>query len=310
MSRIEEAIEKANRLRTLKISNNDTDSDRTITAEKTDSDNVLPLKPHQPDPINISNPLLVSVGGDPSPIAEEYRKLKSIIVSLTKQNGFYNTIMVTSSIGGEGKSITSLNLALSLAQEHDHTVLLVDADLRKPSLHSYLGLEPKVGLADCLMGHIDVSETLIKTGLGQLTLFPAGKQINNPVELFSSQKMRNLLDELKNRYRDRYIIIDSPPTLPFAETRLISKSVDGIIFVVKEGGPSLQNIKEALETFRESDVLGIVYNNATISSLNGGYHYYYHGYDYKNRSTDVPSQGKGFKSRVLPKMFKFSRNDR
>jgi exopolysaccharide/PEP-CTERM locus tyrosine autokinase len=258
--------------------------------------------PHAVD-IDFDHPLLVGASNYSLPLAEEYRKLKATIVRLSKREGFQNTIMVTSSLEGEGKSTTALNLAISLAQEHDHYVLLIDADLRRPSLSKYLGLEPELGLVDCLRDGVDVGKALIKTGLGNLSFLPAGKPVVNPVELFSSQKMQELLHEVKNRYSDRYIVIDTTSVLPFAEASLIGNIVDGVVFVVKQGKTSMSNVGEAVEALKETNLFGIVYNSVTSAGLDGAYHYYYDdNYYYKERPS-LPSPGgkRGFISKLLGK---------
>lgn len=281
MSRLEEAMEKARQLR-----HQETPPVKPI--EKVKNTEELSL-PHVAENIEISSPRLVAANNYNLPIAEEYRKLKSIIVQLTNRERFMNTLLVTSSVGGEGKSVTSLNLALSLAQEYDHSVLLVDADLRNRSICRYLGLKPQVGLADCLLDDLHPDKALIDTGLGNLILLPAGKTVINPVELLSSQKMKNLFATLKRRFAESYIIFDTSPVLPFADARIIGTMVDGIVFVVKEGGPSLKNVSAALESLKEMPVLGLVYNKATSAGLSGGYHYYYYDYDNKPRSLNPPT---------------------
>ena len=269
MSRIEKAIEKAARLR-------DANGGR-VDAFQIPSAKV-PLQPLEQE-VKFENPLLVAANEPNSQIAEEYRKLKSILVKLTKQETFNNTLIVTSSMAREGKSITSVNLAISLAQEYDHTVLLVDCDLRKPSLHKYLGIEPKRGIYDCLVEGADIGEALVKTEIKKLSLLAAGGMRANPGDLFSSQTMKELILEMKTRYPDRYIIIDTPPVLPFSETRLLSQIVDGVIFVVKEGAVSIHHIKDALDALKGSNLLGIVYNEANFENLKTGYNYYYYTYE-------------------------------
>jgi protein-tyrosine kinase len=270
MSRIEEALEKAARLR----------NDQPITAKPAEI-TVRPVALPPPIAIEearVTNQLLVAATAPHTPVAEEYRKLKSILVRLTKGECFANMLMVTSSISCEGKSITSLNLAITLAQEYDHTVLLVDADLRKPSIHTYLDLEPRVGLSECLMDGVDIKDALLKTGIGKLSLLPAGRQVPNPTEIFSSQQARDLLFDMKHRYDDRYIIIDTPPVLPFAETRSISACVDGIVLVVREGAASLDNVTETMDCLKGTNILGIVYNEATEVTPSSNYQYYRQGY--------------------------------
>lgn len=276
MSRIEKALERAAQLRQespVQLEQNyQLPSDETITA----TTDTFPI---QKNAITISNQLLVTSTDPSSPIAEEYRKLKSALVSSARQEGFTNVLMVTSSIAGEGKSVTALNLALSLAQEIDHTVLLIDADLRRPSILQYLGCEARKGLLDILEGHAEMNETLIHTGVGRLVILPAGKVASNPVELFSSNRMANLLQEIKHRYPDRFVIIDTPPILPFAETRTLARLVDGVIFVIKERLTSRESVSEALAALKDTRIMGAVYNGAELSPKDDRYgHYYKHNY--------------------------------
>jgi protein-tyrosine kinase len=256
MSRIEEALEKAAKLR----------SGMTLVAVPERADQRVHLPPPPAEEIlQVENRLMVAVTDTHAPAAEEYRKLKSIIVKLTKADQFRNMLMVTSSVGSEGKSITSLNLALSLAQEFDHTVLLIDADIRKSSIHNYLGIENRIGLAECVLDGVDPRKALVRTGIGRLSVLPAGRVVSNPAEVFSSQRFRDFFLEMKNRYRDRYVIIDTPPVLPFAETRSLSAFVDGVVLVVKEGKVTLDNITETIECLKGSNLLGVVYNEATAT---------------------------------------------
>ena len=224
-----------------------------------------------------NNPCIIKNGNPDTPIAEEYRKLKTVILRMTREE-FRNTVMVTSAVSGEGKSLTSANLAIMMAREYGQTVLLIDSDLRKPSLHEYLGMAPHVGLADCLDDRIDAGRAIVKTGIQKLSFMSAGKKVENPGELLSSQRMREFLLELKHRYQDRYIIIDTPPILLFAETQSISLLVDGVLVVVKEGGVSLKGLTQMLEVLKGSTMLGIVYNDASTTSLGGKYYDHYKRY--------------------------------
>jgi protein-tyrosine kinase len=265
MSRIEEALEKAALLRNS-------------------SESASPRRPgahpaHVPPPaplhgLEVTNQLLVSASATHTPVAEEYRKLKTALVSLTKRESFLNMLMVTSTDSNEGKSITALNLAIALAREHDHTVLLIDADLRRPSIHSYLGMDAREGLSECLQDGREVKDTLIQTGIGRLFLLPAGKRVQNPTELFTSQKTRDFFLEIKSRYPDRFIIIDTPPVRAFAETRSMSTMVDGVVLVVKEGAVSLRHLSETVECLKETEIMGIVYNEATSEGPAVDHQYY------------------------------------
>lgn len=263
MSRIEEALEKANKLR-----------------ESEDPKKSKPFKASTaglPASVKIDDSCIMTLSQPESPIAEEYRKLKSIVIRATKAD-FLNTIMITSAIDSEGKSLTAINLAVSLAQEIDHSILLIDADLRRPLIHNYFGLKQELGLSDYLTGNAELSEILIKTGIGNLTILPAGRNSKNPVELLSSARMKTLVNEVKHRYADRYVIIDTPPVLPFAEAMAIGSFVDGVIFVVKEGYAQRKTIREAINLIKDLNIIGVVFNAVSMENLDGYYHRYYYGY--------------------------------
>ncbi|OGP22181.1 MAG: polysaccharide biosynthesis protein [Deltaproteobacteria bacterium GWA2_55_10] len=269
MSRIEEAIEKALRMR---------ESGAAVKERAPLDPKHSPVVPEYDDSntleIQCDNPYIVSLNQPNTPVAEEYRKLKSAVVGLTSRDSFLNTIMVTSTISGEGKSITALNLAITLSKDYDYTVLLVDTDLRKPTLHKYLNLEPRAGISECLMEERDLQDVLVKTNIGKLSFLPAGRRVDNPVELLSSQRMKDFLAGIKERYPDRYIIIDTPPILPFAETRAMSALVDGVIFVIKERAAALKEVQEALGLFN-GNMLGVVYNGVSPEQLKSNHYYGY-----------------------------------
>ncbi|WP_029897842.1 XrtA-associated tyrosine autokinase [Desulfohalovibrio reitneri] len=265
MSRIEEALARAGRDR---ISHGGGSG-----SERTRHESTLPPL-HCPEDMCVPEPRLVVVNSPFSQQAEEYRKLKEAVVKKTKGESFRNLIMVTSPSAGDGKSVTAINLAASLAQEYDHTVLLVDADLRAPACHKYLGIAPSEGLSDCLVDGKDIGSALIKTGIGRLVFLPAGRTIPNPSEVFASKSMKRLIQEVKQRYSDRFIIIDTPPVMPFAETRTLSSLMDGVLMVVREGKSSMGEVESSLRALG-SNVLGLVYNESSESESTAyGYKYY------------------------------------
>ncbi len=223
--------------------------------------------------LEVNNLLLVACGEASQEVREEYHKLKSLVVRKTRGDNFANTLLVTSAVREEGKSLTVLNLGLTLAQELDHTVLLVDSDLRRPSLHRYLGLQPAAGLIQCLQGKATLPDVLIKTGLGKLVLLPAGGTVDNPAELLGSNRMLELIAELKHRYRDRYILFDTPPSLPFADAQVLSRGVDGLLFVAREAAAKLSDIAETLAGLDQDKLLGVIYNDALFPTKKGAYYY-------------------------------------
>ncbi len=274
MNEIEKSLEKAIGLKKS--------GDRTVG-------NVIDIMAVPSEPAKVegmmmhpNNSCIITYQNPDTPIAEEYRKLKTVLLRMTREE-FRNVVMVTSAVSGEGKSITSVNLAVMLAREYGQTVLLVDADLRRPSLHEYLGMDPRFGLADCLEDMIDPGRAIVKTGIPKLSFMSGGKSVENPGELLSSQRTKEFLLELKHRYRDRYIIIDTAPILLFAETQAMSVLVDGVLVVVKEGGVSLTGITQMFEVLKGSNVLGIVYNDASATSLGGRYHSHYQHYYHDDR---------------------------
>jgi receptor protein-tyrosine kinase/non-specific protein-tyrosine kinase len=200
--------------------------------------------------------------------------------------------MVSSANAAEGKSITAVNLAVSLAQSIDHTVLLVDADLRSPSLHSYFGIEPSFGLSDYLRGEQDLSRMLIKTGFGKLVLLPAGSPSEHPAELLSSDRMKALVHEMKHRFRDRYVIFDSTPLLVTADALSLGSYMDGILFVIQEGNTSEKAAKQALALMKDWNVLGAVFNDVS-PYLARIIPYHYYGYLRKAHGSDADGNGKG-----------------
>jgi protein-tyrosine kinase len=233
-------------------------------------------------PLALTSPYIIKFTEEDAHLTEEYRKLKSAVLMMMQPNDKKNILVITSSESGEGKSLTAVNLALVLAQESNRTVLLVDADLRRPALHTYLGVKPVLGLADCIIDNVDLHHALIKTTVPRLNFLGAGKKTDTPAELLSSDKMKELMREIKDRYHDRIIIFDTPPTLIFTDIRVLSQFADGILFVVKEGVAS-SSVRDALVALKGSPVLGIVYNGASPEQLIGRYHRYYR---YYNRQHD------------------------
>ncbi len=225
-------------------------------------------------PIKISNALIPTVKEEKTIAAEEYNKLRSTIIALTRSEQPLNTMLVTSTVSEEGKSMTSLNLAIALAKEQDHTVLLVDTDLRRPSLHRYFGITPECGLVHCLRDNLPLEKALIKTGIGKLVFLPAGEALRDPLDLLSSRRMKDIIHELKQRYDDRYVIFDTPPASPFSDAIVLSAMVDSTLFVVREGKAVKHTLFKTLEEFKAQNLLGVVYNDAHTFIKKQDYYYY------------------------------------
>ena len=176
-------------------------------------------------------------------------------------------IMVTSALPDEGKSFVAANLAVSIAQNINEHVLLIDCDVRCPSIHKSFGFGDMPGLSEHLNKDTPLSSLLLKTEINKLTILPGGIPPQNPAELMSSKQMAELLKEIKSRYNDRYIIVDSPPPNLTSETNVIARQVDGIVLVIKAGSTRRELLEELVEMMGKEKVLGVVLNWFDMSSV-------------------------------------------
>ncbi len=227
--------------------------------------------------INVSHEVLRSnrvIAGSPrEPWVNAYKLLRTRVLQRLREMDNANTLAISSPGPGAGKSLTSLNLALSIAMEVNKTVLLVDADLRQPSLHTYLGLEPRYGLGDYLTSGVPLEKILINPGIGKFVLLPAGKPRHNSTELLASPAMEELVKELKQRYRSRYILFDLPPMLAVADVLAFAPYVDATMLVVEEGKSTEDEIIHSRELLDNMNYIGTVLNKS-YEGTKGNYRYY------------------------------------
>jgi protein-tyrosine kinase len=216
-----------------------------------------------------------------SRIADEFRVLKRPLIGNVSGDRVVlikhaNLIMVTSSVPGEGKTFSAINLAMSIAMELDKTVLLVDADVARPSLPKVLGVPHGKGLLDVLKDKsIDLGEVLIRTNVEKLSLLQAGTQHAQATELLASAEMARLLDEISMRYDDRIIIFDSPPLLVTTEARVLATQMGQIVFIVNAENTLQRDVKQALATI-EACPLKMMVLNQVRTVAQGAYGYGYH----------------------------------
>ncbi|THB72269.1 MAG: polysaccharide biosynthesis tyrosine autokinase, partial [Desulfobulbaceae bacterium] len=177
------------------------------------------------------------------------------------------TIMITSATPGEGKTFISANLGISIALGMEHYSLMVNGDLRRPSLASMFGHYEDRGLVDYLRDHRELPSLIQKTSVEKLSLLPSGKPPVNPAELLGLSRMRDLVEELRNRYEDRIILFDSPPLSVASETSVLAHLVDGVIIVVREGGAGNVAVKKLIEEVGKKRIIGIVFNGHTTNIL-------------------------------------------
>lgn len=219
-----------------------------------------------------------------SRIADEFRILKRPLIANASAKGataikHANLIMVTSAIPGEGKTFTSVNLAMSIAMELDRTVLLVDGDVARPSLPRTLGIDHGRGLLDVVgPSATPLPDVLIRTNVPKLSLLLAGSPHPRAAEMLASNAMTRFLDELAKRYSDRIVIFDSPPLLATTESRQLATRMGQIVFVVHAETTLQSEVKLALAAIDACPVKMLVLNGATTAGQ-GAYGYGY-GYGY------------------------------
>lgn len=221
-----------------------------------------------------------------SKVAEEYRLIKRPLLANAFGHGGVervhngNLIMVTSSLPGEGKTFTAINLAISMATELEHTVLLIDADVSKSSVMRCLGLKAKRGLIDVLQNpDLPLSDVLIKTNISKLTVLPAGESIAHATELLASSSMKNFVHDIASRYPDRIVIFDSPPLLSTSEASVLATYMGQVVFVVEAERTPQDAITDALAHLAECEHVGVVLNKFISGGSAGDYGYGY-GYGY------------------------------
>lgn len=206
-----------------------------------------------------------------SPQLDCYKVLRTKIQQLTQTRG-WNTVMITSPRAGEGKTLTAINLALTFARAYNQTMLLVDCDLRKQSIHKMLGFQSDAGLIDYLVDDRPLNEAMIWPGIDKLTLISGGRTISNSTELLGSPRMEALIREIKSRYDDRYVLFDVPPVLGSADTLALAPCIDSIVMVVEEGITSIHDVQRAVKMLPSEKFLGFVINRQKSGQSNKDAH--------------------------------------
>ncbi|MDO5675272.1 MAG: AAA family ATPase [bacterium] len=191
--------------------------------------------------------------------------LRTRMLSRARQKG-WRTILITSARPGEGKTVTAINLAFALAKEHQQTVVLVDGDLRRPSVADYLGIPVKHGLSDYFLSNIPLDQIILWPGVEKLTLVPGRQAVSDSAELIGSPAMQELVREMKDRYLDRYILFDFPSLLGVADTLAFMPYVDCVLMVVEAGKTASADILQAQSLIPEEKLLGLVLNKAQTAN--------------------------------------------
>ena len=195
-------------------------------------------------------------------ISDAYRILRTqVLLRLNEKK--WNTLAITSPGNGAGKSLTAINLAISLAREVDNTVLLIDANLRSPKLDKYFEFNSNYGLSDYLLEDKPLGDMLVHPeGIPRFVMLPAGRAIANSSEMLSSPKMQRLVEEVKHRYPSRIVIFDLPPMLESSDTLAFIPNVDATLMVIEEGKTLEAELRQAFELMQGNEVIGTVLNKA------------------------------------------------
>jgi protein-tyrosine kinase len=212
-----------------------------------------------PSPAALRERRVICEGADTA-FGDAYKMLRTQVLQRLNDND-WNVLAVTSPGEGEGTTLTAVNLAVSLAMEVNYTVLLVDANLRHPSVHEYFGLTRSKGLSEYLLDKTPLSELLVHpSNIEQFVMLPGGRPVPNSAEMLNSPRMVQLVDELKSRYPRRIVVFDLPPVLSSADALAFAPYVDAALLVIEDGKSRRHDVQRAVDLLETTNVLGTVLN--------------------------------------------------
>jgi protein-tyrosine kinase len=274
MGKIADALERHEKENTVKLEDLKQEPPKRLVVEKLEVDvpDATVLKREFSD-------RLVTLSDPDSADAEGFKVLRGQIL-FPRGRQVPKSILVTSALPGEGKTYVSVNLAVSLASSIDESVIIIDADLRRPRLHRLFGYRVARGLHEYLIGGVRLDDLILESGIEKLSLLPAGKIARNAAELLSSNMMVQFLGKVKEKSEGWFVIIDSPPCHVMAETKSLAQHVDGIIFVVMANRTPRKDIEEAIDNLGRDKIIGIVFNG--YEQVRKSYYRYYDRY-YKSK---------------------------
>ncbi len=225
---------------------------------------------------------MVTAAGGRTLLVEDFRIIKRPLIKRAFAEPIPgqppgNLIMITSSVPGEGKTYCAINLAMSIAMELDHTVLLIDADVARPSVLRTLGLPAQRGLMDILLDDkLDLSDVMLRTNVDTLSILPAGTSTPRATELLASQTMKTFVYEIANRYPDRIVIFDSPPLLLTSEAHVLASHMGQIVLVVESETTTQHAVKESLRQLEGCSNVNMIYNKTReFPGIEETYDYHY-----------------------------------
>jgi len=204
------------------------------------------------------------------PFKDAYRMLRTRVLQTMRNNG-WTSVAVTGPATGCGKTLTAINLAVSLAMEVSNTVLLVDLDLRRPAVHKYFGYEPELGLSDYLTTDVPLHQLLFTPGIDRLVVLPGRSALPNSAEMLRSPRMIALVNELKTRYPDRLIVFDLPPILAADDALAFSPYTDCFLMVAESGGTKKDDLQKSYSILKNTPLVGTVLNKSDAPTSGYGY---------------------------------------
>ena len=267
MERIKKALEKAQEQRQDNTASQQqpvkgNDSDRATETHK--------ISYSQTRHIDVTDDFLkqnrIIAGFDEDPRSNIYKILRTKILQRMQANN-WNVLAISSPNSGAGKTLTAINLAISMAMDANYSVLLVDLDLRNPSIHDYFGMPAEPGLSDYFSGEKTIPELLVHPRQEKMVILPAGKAIQRSSDVLSTPKMQKLINDLKHRYSDRIILIDLPPLLQTDDALVFLPNVDASVLVVAEGESNIEDVKKSIQLIDQKKYLGSILTKSAEGNL-------------------------------------------
>jgi len=214
----------------------------------------------------------IIIGDENDACSHAFKVLRTRVWQQMRTHG-WNTLGITSANAGEGKSLTAINLAIGLAKMSVvQSIILVDLDMRRPSLNKYFDFWPEAGISDYLQGAVGISEVLVEPDVGNITLLPGNMPFSNSSEIISSSRMQRLLNEIKAHFPSRLVIFDLPPMLLTDDVMVFAPSVDAILLVIEEGKSTSEEITRTIDLLKGVELLGTVLNKSEDVFRGEGYY--------------------------------------
>ena len=260
MERIKQALEKARQERQTRAANETGSGPARMDTAGPQQEQAQTATVSLDESLLRKNRIIAAM--PPGPFTESFNLLRTRILQAFREQG-WNTLGITSPGDSAGTTLTAINLAISIAREVDHTVLLVDANLQQPWLLDHFGLPHRRGLSDYLTDDVPISELLIKPGIvDRLEVLPGGKPLGNSSEMLSSPKMARLVEEMKSRYADRIVIFDLPALMTSSDALAFAPRVDAVLLVVEEGITKQDELQQTIDLLGTTNIVGTVLNKA------------------------------------------------